>query len=134
MVPRQDHALMPPRPLESSSHGAAPAVVLATLLLLAGTAPAEDAFAAKKKAAIDKGVAWLKQQQKSEGYWSYENLHPPLKVYPMSQGAAALGALTLLKCGVSPDDAAVKKAFAYIHSQELQHVYSAGLVLLALDA
>jgi hypothetical protein len=110
-------------------------VALATLLLLAATAPAEDDFAAKKKAAIEKGVAWLKQQQTSEGLWSYENLHPALKAYPMSQGATALGMLTLLKCGVSPDDPAVAKALDYIHSQkELQHVYSAGLVLLALDA
>ncbi|HZV02030.1 MAG TPA: hypothetical protein VFF73_35305 [Planctomycetota bacterium] len=111
-----------------------PVVAVAALLLLASTAPADDDFAAKKKAAIEKGVAWLKQQQTTEGFWKYENLHPALKVYPMSQGAAALGALTLLKCGVSPEDGSVKKAFDYIRSQEIQHPYSAGLVLLALDA
>ncbi len=115
-----------------------PALALSgvVLLLAAGTrpAPADEPFEAKKKAAIDKGVAWLRKQQKPEGFWDYENLHPKLKSYPMSQGAAALGALALLKCGVAPDDPAVKKAIEFMRGQELQHVYSAGLVLLALDA
>ncbi|MEZ0229094.1 MAG: hypothetical protein ACAI25_10755, partial [Planctomycetota bacterium] len=115
------------------SHRAALVVALG-LLVVARPAPADDAFAAKKKTAIDKGVEWLKKQQTPEGFWNYENLHPALKSYPMSQGAAALGALALLKCGVSPDDPVVKKAFAYLRAQEIQHVYSAGLVLLALDA
>lgn len=115
------------------SHGLA---LLAVVVLASATtrAPADDALPAKKKAAIDKGVAWLKKQQTPEGFWNYENLHPQLKSYPMSQGAAAIGVLTLLKSGVAPDDPVVKKAFAYIREQKLQHVYSAGLVLLALDA
>jgi hypothetical protein len=110
--------------------------LLLSLLVVFATrlAPADDAFAAKKKAAIEKGVAWLKKQQTSDGTWDYENLHPKLSAFPMSQGSAALGALALLKCGVAPDDEAIKKAFDHIRGHPVQHVYSAGLVLLALDA
>ncbi len=115
------------------SHRAALPLLLA-LFLFARPAPADDSFAAKKKAAIDKGVEWLKKQQTPEGFWNYENLHPQLKSYPMSQGAAALGILALVKCGVSPEDPVVKKALAYMRAAEIKHTYSAGLVLLALDA
>src|SRR5581483_4883966 len=64
----------------------------------------------------------------------YENLHPALKAYPMRQGIAAMGALALLKAGVPPTDAAVKKAIGLVRTCEVEHVYSAGLVLLMFEA
>jgi hypothetical protein len=104
------------------------------LLALATPAPAADDLNEKKKAAIEKGIAFLKAQETAEGAWSYENLHPKLKAYPMNQGVAALGALALVKSGVPPADPAVKKAVDCVRAAPMEHVYSAGLTLLLLEA
>jgi hypothetical protein len=109
-------------------------VPLALVTLAPRPAPAEENFDAQKKAAIEKAIAYLKAQEKPDGVWDYENLHPQLKAYPMSQGIAALGALALLKAGVPPTDPSVQRAFAFLRGQQIEHVYSAGLVLLALEA
>jgi hypothetical protein len=77
---------------------------------------------------IDRGVAWLRTQQAPDGSFpSHYGKH-----YPM--GPTALATLTLLKGGVKPDDAAIKRAFAHLRTLPMQKVYSVAVLLMALDA
>lgn len=82
---------------------------------------------AEVNAAIDKGVAFLKKTQLDTGSWEYN--HPV--------GLAALPALTLLECGVKPDDPAIQKAAKYVRENVMAHnfyaTYECSLALLFLD-
>jgi hypothetical protein len=42
--------------------------------------------------------------------------------------------LTLIKCGVSPEEEAVRKAFELIHAEGFKWTYEVGCILLALEA
>jgi len=71
--------------------------------------------------AIDSGVAWLKTQQSPLGNWNPEiqgdRLYDPNAkgdVYVHPTGCTSLALYTLLKCGVSKDDPAVKKGFDWL--------------------
>lgn len=77
-------------------------------------------------AAIQRGVDFLKQKRLESGTWSDE-YHPA--------GLAALPALTLLECGVSPDDVRIGKALQYVRSAapRLDTTYEIALVLLFLE-
>jgi tRNA A-37 threonylcarbamoyl transferase component Bud32 len=74
--------------------------------------------------AIDRGVAYLKSLQKADGTWPFTEV-----------GATALAGLTLLECGVPPDDPAVQKAAAAIRRAgvALTHTYSLALSILFFD-
>jgi hypothetical protein len=110
------------------------AVSLLALPLASSRAQQGDGSLTKARAdAIEKGIAWLKKQQAPDGSWDYESKPFPMDIH-MLQGSTALGALALLKAGVLPDDPAIKKAFDYIHGCQIEHTYSAGCVLLALEA
>ncbi|MBI3722337.1 hypothetical protein HY251_00045 [bacterium] len=109
---------------------------LAVLVLVFSRAPlgADDAaFVKRKNEAIDKGVAWLKHAQLPDG--SYDYTDRPFTMLPhMKHGCTALAAFALLKAGVTPTDPVIDRAFASIHKQKLEHVYSAGCILLAIEA
>jgi hypothetical protein len=98
---------------------AAVAVVLAT----AAAAPAVD------KADIDKGVTRgvqaLRKSQSPKGTWAGGQ----------EAGMTALGALTLLECGVPMDDPAIKQAARYIRENAIKETqtYSLALSILFLD-
>lgn len=94
----------------------------------------EEELRQRKQVALTKGVRWLSEQQQPDGSWTYDNSPLQLSYYPMTQGVTALCAFALLKCGVDPGDPTIEKAFAYIHSQPLQHTYSVSCVLLAIEA
>lgn len=49
-------------------------------------------------------------------------------------GRLALGLLTLLKCDVAADDAAIRQGFAELRRRELIDSYSLGIALMALEA
>ncbi len=115
-----------------------PAFALAALAFL-GTAVAADApvgapriereadFVQRVNAAIDRGVAWLRTQQATDG--SFPN-------YPLFPSAVtALAYQTLRVCGVPRDDPAAEKAFTRLRAtyrrKELQ-VYTAALILMAI--
>jgi uncharacterized membrane protein YgcG len=110
-------------------------LLLAPLLLLVPTRTIAqgDDLALKRNDAIEKGIAWLKARQASDGSWMYDDGPFHLTV-PMRQGCTALCALALMKSGVAPDDAVINKAFDFINSVQIEHVYEAGCVLLALEA
>ncbi|MEZ0229570.1 MAG: hypothetical protein ACAI25_13150 [Planctomycetota bacterium] len=104
-------------------------------VLVVGLSRAQDEAetSKKRKEAIEKGVAWLKKGQGADWSWDYANGPFNIGVH-MKQGTTAFCALALLKSGVAPDDPAVNKAFDFIHGCNLEHIYSAATVLLALEA
>lgn len=121
---------------------------LGALLLLGAAGPArgdekpENPFAQEKvddspypvefrvrvNAAIDHGVRFLKGTQLPDGDWK----NGFRRTYPI--GPAALATLTLLKCGVPPDDPAVVKAFTVLREGNLDKVYEVGVLLMAIAA
>jgi hypothetical protein len=75
--------------------------------------------------ALERGLAFLKQHQRPSGSWPGQ--HPT--------GMAALPALTLLECGVPPDDPQVKKAAEAVRkaAPNLVATYELSLAILFLD-
>jgi hypothetical protein len=69
--------------------------------------------------AIDRGVAWMKNQQQPNGNWG--------EVVGYPGGMTSLCTLALLNCGVSPDDPAIKKALNYLRAIEPQKTYVVAL-------
>jgi hypothetical protein len=76
--------------------------------------------------AIDRGVQWLMNSQQPSGSWSDG-------FYPI--GLAALPALTLLECGVPPDDRHIQKALHHVRQAmpHLDQTYLLSLAILFLD-
>jgi hypothetical protein len=81
----------------------------------------------KVNRAIEEGVAYLKRTQQDSGSWTALRQH--------DVGFAALPGLTLLECGVPPDDPQVKKAAAFVRRKvpELTGTYELSLAILFLD-
>jgi hypothetical protein len=101
------------------------ALLSAAALLLIGPAPAADKE--QVQAAIQRGVAHLKEQQTAYGYWSS---YPP--------GGTALAALTLLECDLPPTDPAIKKAADYLRRvwpeiNDEHTTYALSLLILFFD-
>jgi len=81
--------------------------------------------------AIDRGLAYLRKQQKANG--SFGNWAVSWGSWPV--GFAALPALALLECGVKADDPAVEKAVRFVRqkSANLTKTYELSLAILLLD-
>ncbi|MCC7139688.1 MAG: hypothetical protein IT460_14790 [Planctomycetes bacterium] len=97
----------------------------------------------KVGAAINKGVAWLKQRQLPDGSWGlvegnrlYGGGEKTGNEYKHPAGATALALYTLLKCKVPVDDPYVKKGFAYLRSKYKipGGAYECSMQLLAVTA
>jgi hypothetical protein len=86
-------------------------------------------FRVRVNQSIERGVQWLKGAQRPDGSWSFMNYQHH---YPA--GPSALATLTLLKCGVKPDDEVITRAFAFLRNLPIQRTYSAAVLLMALDA
>jgi hypothetical protein len=107
-------------------------------------AAAEDeaAFRARVNEAIDRGVAWLRSQQKKTGNLPAYGDRLPKNTYdPMDTGVNALGLLALAKSGVGPEDPAADKllewcraSYANMRGLKASTVYSSSVLLLAMDA
>lgn len=89
----------------------------------------------RKREAIRRGIEWLKKQQKPDGSFDYDDA--PFRIGGMEhmiQGSTGLACFTLLKSGVAPNDPAIGKSFGAMLNLPVKHCYSAGCVLLAIDA
>ena len=76
--------------------------------------------------AIDRGVAYLKQQQRQTD--------PPWPDYfNQPGGVTALCTLALLNCGVPPDDEHVRRALQYLRGQRLNTTYAVALQTMVLS-
>jgi hypothetical protein len=78
--------------------------------------------------AIERGVRFLKKNQHKSGTW-------PKRTNEHSVGYAALPALTLLECGVPPDDPLIQRAAHFVRSKRtsLATTYELSLSILFLD-
>jgi hypothetical protein len=105
------------------------AVALFALASLAPSSPAgdraEEAEAKRVRAAVARGVAYLKREQRPDGTWESGILgttHPA--------GVTSLVLLALLEAGVSTDDRAVTQALAFLEKQRPDHTYVLSLQTL----
>ena len=94
--------------------------------------------------AIDKGVEYLKRQQRSDGSFG-DTVSTTVygggagKAYPNRPGIAALALLALLKSDVDPGDPAVQRGFQFlrgwVHKEEdTLTTYDIGATLMALES
>lgn len=93
-----------------------------------GDSPYPAEFRTRVNAAIERGVTHLRRTQRPDGGWR----SPYDGSYPL--GPSALATLTLLKCGVKPDDPAVVRAFANLRPRALTSTYEVGVLLMAIAA
>lgn len=109
---------------------------LLALSLLLGVAPvrAQDAIDADAlRQAIERGQAWLRGLQRPDGSFTLPPDDETLETnFPL--GYCALSTLTLLKCGVAPDDPAIERAFQHLYSLPLRKTYEVSLLVLAIEA
>jgi hypothetical protein len=80
--------------------------------------------------AIDRGVAWLEARQQPSGAWPG---YPNQDSYQV--GMTALSGLTLLECGVPPNDKHLQTAARYLREviPDLNFTYELSLCILFLD-
>jgi hypothetical protein len=103
--------------------------VLLSATPAAAQAPGGDEQELVKKVnkAIDRGVLYLRENQRAgknwEGFWLNQ-------VAGMDGGVTALATLALLNCGVSADDKTVKPALDYLRGIPPQRTYVAGLTIM----
>jgi len=103
-----------------------PASCAVAWLLLAGPAPGQAAMAEQVNRAIDRGVEWLKTQQRPDGSFPCDHRQPV--------GATALSTYALLKSGVLASDPVVQKAIGFLRYQPFLHTYTVSVEIAALDA
>jgi hypothetical protein len=86
-------------------------------------------FDSEVNAAVDRGIAYLKGQQKENGSWGV--FHVFNGDYHVGQTAMAL--LALLVSGVNKHDANVKMGFDYLLDTPPTMTYETGLAMMALE-
>lgn len=77
-------------------------------------------------AAIDKGVDFLLKRQLVDGSWHHEHRY--------GVGFSAYALYALIKSGVDPQHAAVRRALAYVEANHGEHTYASACRILALSA
>lgn len=106
--------------------------VLPAAVLLAVAAPvradAEQEFVKKVNRAIERGKAWLIQQEAGKGHW--ENVTGEL--IDMTGGQTALATLSLLNAGVPPEDKVIQRALDFLRTKTPRtRTYVVGLTTMA---
>jgi hypothetical protein len=84
--------------------------------------------------AIKQGVAYLLKKQNDDGTWT-PGRGEDRNLEGFKVGYTALAGLTLLECGVKPDDPAIQKTARFIRSEALRTLgtYDLSLAILFLD-
>jgi hypothetical protein len=90
---------------------------------------------AKVNQAVERGVKYLKEHQSAEGRWDFQGEIRDIYKGKYAVGLTALPGLTLLECGVKPDDPVIEKAAKYVRDRcpELDQTYEISLAILFLD-
>lgn len=103
-------------------------LLLSAAFVQAGPMPLSKEEQARVDRAIDAGVAYLKRSQGSQGTWAGQwERH--------TVGYAALPGLTLLECGVPPDDPVLRRVAEVVRRDKpkLDFTYEIALSILFLD-
>ncbi len=98
------------------------------LALVVAVSAQEELDPVRVQDAIDRGVAWLEQQQLDDG--SFAGKHAD--GHPL--GVTALGVLTLAKCSADRNTEAVIKGYERLLGYSLDRTYGVGLLLMTLEA
>lgn len=100
----------------------------------APVARAQDAIDADAlAAAIARGTAYVRGLQQPDGSFQLPPAADTLETnFPL--GYCALATLTLLKCGVAPDDPAIERAFEHMYRLPLRKTYEVSTLVLAIEA
>src|SRR5262245_26120618 len=100
-------------------------LVFAVLILfptIATAQPKQEPLVEQVRAAIDRGVRYLRRVEKGNGHWESDQL---AMIYPGGQSTLAM--LALLNSGVPPTDPIILRGLEYLRSVEPRHVYVVGL-------
>jgi hypothetical protein len=108
-----------------------PFATIVAFALPATSARAEEPLVKKVRTALDKGIEYLKAQQRDQGggRWSWENDQLQLL---QPGGSSCLAMLALLTAGTPPDDPVVKRGLSFIRGLKPQHTYVVGLQTMVL--
>lgn len=98
-------------------------LIIWSLGAIAGTMRAEIT-AKQVRQAIDRGVNYLKGQQRANGSW--------IDAIGYEGGISALGTLALLNSGVPPDDPSMQKALAHLRRIRSERTYVVSLQTMVL--
>src|SRR5439155_14726483 len=99
------------------------AVATAGINSTARPAPPEEPLVERVRAAIDRGVRYLKQIQKENQNW--ENISSAM--HGRVGGQTALALLALLNAGVKPDDPVIQRGLEYLRKIDPKDTYVVGL-------
>ena len=102
------------------------ACMLALLIAPMAQSARGEIDAEQVRRSIDRGIAYLKREQKTNGSW------PDAVNVPV--GISALCALALLTAGVPPDDPQMRLAVEFLRRQRLAQTYSVALQTMVLCA
>jgi hypothetical protein len=102
------------------------AILLSLTLATRGTVARADISPDQVRGAIDRGVAYLKRQQNSNGTW------PDQPAY--TGGITALCTLALLNAGVTSDDEKLQKSLKYLRTLPPTQTYVASLQTMVFCA
>jgi len=113
--------------------GPLPALLL-TPLLLASVPAAQGPSSEAVNAAIERGVGYLLRSQNRDGSWGVDLYERGTVWHDLRDGATALAAYTLLKCGFQPDHPSIQRAAAFLVEGSPHHTYATGIQLHTLGA
>ncbi|MFN0205792.1 MAG: prenyltransferase/squalene oxidase repeat-containing protein [Planctomycetota bacterium] len=107
--------------------------VISTITFLAIFQPvpqgADPDFQKRINEAIDRGVRWLKKEQRANGTW------PDGHNEKFESGVAALGFLTLTKSGVGESDPSLQRCIQFFNEyRAFEKTYSTGVLAMAWEA
>jgi hypothetical protein len=106
-------------------------VLAIPLLIPSAPARAEEPLVQKVRTSLNKGIEYLKGQQKHQGgdRWDWENA---TLNFLQPGGTSCLAMLALLTAGVPADDPVIKRGLPYIRSLNPQHTYVVGIQTMVL--
>lgn len=82
--------------------------------------------------AVDRGVAWVRQQQQKNGSFRFSALKQDIYgEHPL--GETCLAVLAMLSAGISREDPAIENGIEYLLDNPARGTYERGLSLMALD-
>jgi len=100
---------------------------MALVLLAAAPVSAQDIDPVAVKQAIERGIAYLKQQQRADGSWTAEGGGERC-------GSTAIAVIAMRSCGISPNDPNIQRAMTYLRTfpaEQSGRIYSLSLQTIA---